>query len=322
MDTSMHHEGEVDLYPLTIVHDFPVNTFVENIAVRHSGQLLLTVHNNNELLSLDPNNGESSPVRVHLFQTGVCGIVEMGDDVFFVSSGTIGEKGSWAVFKVDMSRFATDSSGSVREPATVSKLADVPEALFLNGSAALDHTSGDILVADSILGAIFRVNVHTAEVKLWLQHKDLAKATENPMIPGLNGIKLRPGYLYCSNTDARKFLRAAVTAAGDATGEVEVVAEKLNVDDFAFDTEGSAYLTTHLYQSVVKLRSDGVRTRIAGGQQDAVCAGTTAAAFGRTAHDRTSLYVTTNGGMSFPVDGKIGGGKVLKIDVGYTAGEA
>ena len=308
----MQHEGEVDLLPLTIVHDFPVNTFVENIAVRRSGQLLLTVHNNNELLSVDPNDGKSSPARVHLFEKGVCGIVEMGDDVFFVSSGTIGEKGSWAVFKVDVSR----------EPAAVSKLADVPDALFLNGSAALDHSSGDILVADSILGAIFRVNVHSAEVKLWLQHKDLGKATDNPMIPGLNGIKLRPGYLYCSNTDAHNFLRAAVTDAGEATGTIEVVAEKLNVDDFAFDSEGSAYLTTHLFQSVVKLQSNGVRTRIAGGQEDPVCAGTTAAAFGRTAHDKTSLYVTTNGGMSFPVNGKVGGGKVLKIDVGHAAEEA
>jgi hypothetical protein len=67
----------------------------------------------------------------------------------------------------------------------------------------------------------------------------------------------------------------------------------------------------------VKLRSDGVRTRIAGGPEDAVTSGTTAAAFGRTSRDQNTLYVTTTGGMSLPVKGEVVGGKVLKIDVGH-----
>jgi hypothetical protein len=317
---SIHNEGEVDLHPLTVVHEFPVNTFIENIAVRRSGQLVLTVHNKNEVLTVDPNAAVPSPAPVHVFETGVCGIVEMGEDTFFVSSGSIGEKGSWAIFKVEMSHFAMDSSGHVLEPAVVTKFVDIPDALFLNGSAALNHTSGVILAADSLLGTVFSVNVNTKEVKVWLQHKDLAKVTENPVYPGLNGIKFYGGYLYCSNTDAKTFLRASATATGEATGVVEVVEENLGIDDFAFDSEGSAYLTTHIFQSVVKLRSDGVRTRIAGGPEDTVTAGTTAAAFGRTSHDQKSLYVTTTGGMSLPVKGKVVGGKVLKIDVGHTGG--
>lgn len=138
------------------------------------------------------------------------------------------------------------------------------------------------------------------------------------MMPGVNGIKVYKDALYLSNTDAKTFLRAAIDRSGASTGEVELVQEKLNVDDFAFDVQGSSYLTTHVFQSVVKLRGDGTRSRIAGAPDDRTCAGSTAAAFGRTDTDRTSLYVTTNGGMSYPVDGEVGPAMLLKIEVGHT----
>jgi hypothetical protein len=313
-----HEEGRDELITVTTVHAFPVNSFIENIAVRPTGQLLLTVHNTCELIQLDPNT-ETAPSLVYVFPTTVCGIVEVQDDVFYVSSGTIGEKGTWAVYKVDMSPFVADAAGNVQTPAKISKHVDVPDALFLNGSALLSYSNGTILLADSILGAVYAVNVHSATVKLWLQHETLGKVTDNPTMPGVNGIKFHNGYLYLSNSDAKKFLRASITGTGDATGIVEVVEENLNVDDFCFDSEGSAYLTTHIFQSIVKLRNNRLRTRLAGGPEDTVVAGTTAAAFGRTSQDQTVLYVTTTGGMSNPVAGKIGPGRVLKLDVGQTS---
>lgn len=317
MSAQGHEEGPDDFLPVTTVHAFPVNTFIENIAVRRTGQLLLTIHNKGELVQLDPNS-ETPPCIIHVFSTGVCGIVEVQDDVFYISCGTIGEKGTWAVYKVDMSPFVADTAGNVQTPANISKHVDIPDALFLNGSALLNYSSGTILLADSILGAIYSVDVHSATVKLWLQHEALGKVTDNPMMPGVNGIKFHNGYLYLSNTDAGKFLRADVTDNGDATGSVEVLEENLNVDDFCFDSEGSAYLATHVFQSLVKLQNNGLRTRLAGGPEDKTVAGTTAAAFGRTSQDRTILYVTTTGGMSNPVAGKVEPGRVLKLDVGHT----
>jgi len=311
----------VDLLPVATVQSFPVGTFIENIAVRRSGQLLITVHNKGELLQVDALS-ESAPSLVNLFPTGVSGIVEVEDDIFYVSCGTIGEPGSWAVFKVDMAPFSADASGTVKTAAQITKHADIPEALFLNGSALLDRTKGIILLADSILSLVYSVNVKTAAVKIWLKDAALGKVTDNPLIPGVNGIKVHKGYIYFSNTDAKKFLRASIGAAGDCSGSVDVVQENLNVDDFFFDSEGSVYLTTHVFQSVVKLVKNGVRTRIAGGPDDVIVAGTTAAAFGRTPQDWTILYVTTTGGMSFPVNGEIGEGRVLKIDVGHPAADA
>lgn len=317
MASSNHDEGAVDLLKVETVHAFPVNYFVENIAVRGSGGILVTVHNRNELIYLDPGQSKQPPVVVHTFSAAPSGIVEVESDQFYVSTGTIGERGSYAIFKIDMSDFKIDGNGDVTTSAAVSKVADVPDALFLNGSALLNREEGVILLADSILGAVYRLQISSAKVDVWIQHKRLEKVTDNPLLPGVNGIKVYKGALYLSNTEARTFLRVAIDESGASTGEIELLQENLNVDDFAFDADGSSYLTTHIFQSVVKLRGDGKRSRIAGAPDDRTCAGTTAAAFGRTASDRTSLYVTTTGGMSYPVNGELGPARLLKIDVGH-----
>lgn len=319
MASSDHDEGAVDLHKIETVHEFPLNYFVENIAVRSNGGILVTVHNRNELIYIDPGQAKQPPVVVHTFSAGASGIVEVESDQFYVSIGTIGQPGSYAVFKVDMSDFKVDGDGKATTSATVSKVVDVPDALFLNGSALLNRDEGIILLADSILGAVHRLQISSAKVDVWIQHKSLEKVTDHPLLPGVNGIKVYKGALYLSNTDAKTFLRAPIDGSGASTGEVKLLQQKLNVDDFAFDTDGSSYLTTHVFQSVVKLRGHGARTRIAGGPDDRTCAGTTAAAFGRTEADRTCLYVTTTGGMSYPVDGELGPARLLKIDV-YNTG--
>ena len=314
---SGHEEERVNLLPTETVHEFAVNTFVENIAIRRTGQLLVTVYNKKQLIQVDPHTSNTPQAStVHEFDKDISGIVGCGDeDAFYVSSGVIGEKGTWAIFKVEMANFNPDGSSS----ATVTKQADVPDALFLNGSTVLNQSKGLILAADSFLGAVFCTDVSDNSGKpasLWLQDKALGKVTDNPMFPGLNGIKLYDHHLYMSNTDARTFMRVRISADDKPDGGVEPVADDIVIDDFAFDIDGSAYLMTHIQNSVVKLQKDGTRSRIAGGPEDTVVAGTTAAAFGRMEHDHDVLYVTTNGGMSYPINGTVGGGRVLRIKVG------
>jgi hypothetical protein len=101
------------------------------------------------------------------------------------------------------------------------------------------------------------------------------------------------------------------------TGAIHPIAENLNIDDFAFDDSGSVYPTAHVYQSVVKFDlEDEKRTTVAGGPEERVVAGTTAAEFGRGEGDKETLYVTTTGGMSLPVGGVVGEGRVLALKVG------
>lgn len=322
-----HEEGSQDVRPVETIHEFSQNYFLENIAIRSNGGVLVTVHNRNELVYVDPHyppQSKPAPAAIiYRFDAGVSGIVEVEHDQFYISVGEIGKQGSYGVYRVDMSGFASDSHGNVTSNANVEKVATVPDALFLNGSALLSREKGIILLADSIVGSVFALDVKSGKVDTWLKDRQLEKVTENPMMPGVNGIKIHKGHLYLSNTDSKTFLRAELLSSNTTeytAGKVEIVQEKLNADDFAFDEDGSAYLTTHVYESVVKLdAADGKRSTVAGGLGDIVCAGTTAAAFGRTEGDRTSLYVTTHGGMSYRDQSEVGPARLLRVEVGRAA---
>jgi hypothetical protein len=60
--------------------------------------------------------------------------------------------------------------------------------------------------------------------------------------------------------------------------------------------------------------ADGTRTTVAGPAEGAV--GSTACAFGGAPADRQALYVTTNGGLTLPYEGKLQCAKLLRLDVG------
>jgi hypothetical protein len=94
---------------------------------------------------------------------------------------------------------------------------------------------------------------------------------------------------------------------------MEVVAEKLRADDFAFGESGAAYIATHPAHTILRLHPDGRRETIAGPHEGAV--GSTACAFGRRAEDRKSLYVTTTGGLRYPYRGEIQDAKLLRLNV-------
>lgn len=95
---------------------------------------------------------------------------------------------------------------------------------------------------------------------------------------------------------------------------MEVVAEELHTDDFAFAESGTTYIATHPAQTVMRLHPDGRRETIAGPDEGAV--GCTACAFGRGGEDRKSVYVTTTGGLLYPYRGEIQDAKLLRLMVG------
>ncbi len=95
-------------------------------------------------------------------------------------------------------------------------------------------------------------------------------------------------------------------------GTPELFLDKLNLDDFAIDDDGTIYATTHIYNSVLKITQEGKITII--GEAEQGLAGSTAVAFGKN-NDKNSIYVTTNGGMSLPLPGGVQAGRVAKIKV-------
>lgn len=67
---------------------FPNGTWLENLAVRSSGQILTTVLSSPDLYQVDPT-GSHCPTLVHHFPNvlGLLGIAEIRQDVFAVAAG-------------------------------------------------------------------------------------------------------------------------------------------------------------------------------------------------------------------------------------------
>jgi sugar lactone lactonase YvrE len=187
---------------------------------------------------------------------------------------------------------------------------EIPDAVFMNGCTP--HPDGRTLLAcESITGRILQIRMDRPHWQAWIT--DARLRPTQPQMPGANGIKVRERRAWISVTDSNLLMRASIGADG-APGALEVVAENLRGDDFAFATSGALYVATHPAHTVLRLAPDGSRTTIAGPAEGAV--GSTACAFGRAAGDEKALYVTTSGGLWTPYRGQVQEAKLVRLEVG------
>jgi hypothetical protein len=336
----VHIDGTPAHLPWKTIATFPVGTFLENIAVRVNGTLLVSSMLAGEIFFLDPNNEDpqSTVKKIHTFvpEGPVAEEKEVGDygngmvaeaivedpvkkDHFYTFSGKHGKSGSWAVFKVDMKRF--DRDGTV----TVDKVADVPWARWLNGATFIPGSS-KLVVADSLLGQLISYNVNTGEVETWLEDPLLGKVTDRPPWPGANGVQYHRGHIFVTSSDRAILIRAQVekSTGNYVRSSLTVMAQGIAGDDLAFDEKGNAYVTTNPQQTVLRFPGIGLkdavlavdRFMVVGSWESAETAGPTAAAFGRTEKDNTCLYVTTTGGLINPVGKAPVPARVFRVDVG------
>lgn len=286
-----------DQTPMAIVPnfclaEFPVNTFLENIAIDAQGMLFVTSYEDGKLYKINPSGERREFAKV---DGKVAGIVFDQNGNLFVSG--VLKDGISAIFKVTQGKVET--------------LATIADAIFLNG---MTHLIDDrYLIADSYLGAIWEFNATQNSTKIWLEHELLdRRSLENP-IPAVNGLKIFQRTLYASNTQHQTLVQIPLGSDSNA-GTPEIAIKNVNIDDFAFDIHGNLYGTTHIYNSVVRIAPDGTVTTIA--EADQGVTGSTSLAFGRTERDRTSIYVITNGGMSLPPSTGVEPAKVIRLEVG------
>ena len=282
----------VALVAATTIAEFPVNTFLENIAIDAQGTLFVTSYEDGKVYRLAPGGARHLHAQV---DGHVAGIALDGHGGLVVS-GTSADR--------QPTMYAIDASGQV---TTIARL---DGGKFPNGVVRL---AGErFLVADSYRGAIWEVDRVARTARIWLEDALLARADAGNPLPAVNGLKIDRGVLYASNT-AKQILLRIPLGKGGAPGRPTLFVGRVNLDDFAFDRQGNLYGTTHVYQSVVRVTPAREITIVAGLDQG--MAGSTAVAFGRTAADRDTLYVVTNGGMSLPPPGGVQPGKVVRLDV-------
>lgn len=274
------------------IYQGAIGTWYENLAVRANGQILVSRRDSPILELIDPAGEMNSPIVVNTFSSeyaGLAGISETTPDVFYVIAA-----GNYSVFKVDMTTFAYDSSlGVVTSNATVREVTAIPEGGLLNGMTTANASEGIVLVADSLNGWVWRLDVNTGNYSVDINDATMKYLNTSATHLGVNGLKIRDSYLYYSNTGNPVFSRVPIDSTGDATGAAEVVANISAVDDFAFSSSGVAFLCQNSLSTLTAVV--GSETKLVA--NSTILAGVTAGAFGRTEADSEILYLTTKGGL-------------------------
>lgn len=285
------------LLPSSVFANFPEGSFLESVAIDAAGAIFITNHGTGEIIRLDETGASRSWARLDAPATGLA----------FDARGTLfcsgGKPGA-----------APGSIWRVDGEGRASRWLDIPDSAFLNGMTLAPD--GRLLVVDSLSGRIFAVTTDVPGHAVWFADEALMPRGAESVFPGANGIKFLGGAAYVSNTDRATLNR--IDLAVDGTPKtITIVAERLLLDDFAFDAEGTLYGASHAYNLLVRLSRDGRRATLAGVAEGIV--NPTAVAFGRTSADARSIYVTTTGGVAAPVDGKLQAARVVRVAIGHMA---
>jgi hypothetical protein len=310
--------------PCRTVHQFPHGTWVENLYVRQNGDLVVSILQPSAALYYVANPTSASPNVTLLANfasvTGVLGVTETSPGKLVTFGGKFSGIGvpvnrTSAVFEVDLHLDAPHTEPSVTLVTTM------PEASFLNGMQSLPDEPTALLIADSTLGLVWRLDTLTAKYDVAMQLPEMAIAPNAVLPLGINGIRVHDRHLYWANSFAGTVYRIAIEDSGYArTGaEVETVVSMpvTFIDDMTTGPGEShtVWASTNPNNTIVAIPKDGSPVVVAGSMKELTVAGSTAGQFGRTRQDAETLYVTTCGGKASPVNGtETKGGSIVAID--------
>ncbi|EWZ38813.1 hypothetical protein FOCG_05203 [Fusarium oxysporum f. sp. radicis-lycopersici 26381] len=325
--------------PAKTVAQNPNGTWLENIAVRPNGDLLVTQmhpsaivytlrdpstcqHTLEEVVSIPGIQNIYGITQLPSHKHNVENYVIVGGNSSSLGKTITGTYRAWSI-QLQPSRYGL----KVR----AKKISDMSkESTFLNGVVPIPHRSDTVLVADSANGLVGRLDLVSGKF-------DTSAFVFPEMVPlddaelpiGVNGIRIHSGYLYFDNSYAASIYRIPMTSEGfpvkGATPELVVdVSNGVSfLDDFAFDAEGNIYAASLFDNCVVFADTvSGTWKIVVGGLGEMTVAGATSVAFGREGHDKDILYVTTSGAIANPVNGtETEGSKVVAIDTRPLRGE-
>ncbi|EHK20908.1 uncharacterized protein TRIVIDRAFT_136558, partial [Trichoderma virens Gv29-8] len=315
------------------VFEFPKQSYIENLAVRSNGQILISDLSSSQLFLFDPSaSWPSQPVVVHDFteSLGLAGIAEYQPDVFAVISGNtsftsnIPSAGTWNVWSVDLRGVGISSSHGklgLTSPPVVKNIAHVEPAQFLNGISLLSQKDQTLLIGDVNGGVIWSLEIETGHYEVVINNTYTQLYPSPPFsASGVDGVHVRSDSVYFTNFGNGTFNKMPINSDGSPAGPVTTIAHTKGpldqYDDFTFDCDGNAYVVTGGGNTIEMISADGKRqVIIAGNLNSTAIAEPTSCAFGRGPHDKNVLYVVTAGGMETPVNGDIViGGQLVAVN--------
>lgn len=274
--------GNLDqaIVPTEIVSRFDPPTFLEGVLVGNKGEVYVTPLHEGAVYRVWPDGRRERFFHVEAghgpWNGAWCMVAAADGDGFFlnVNAADPARHGVW--------RITADGQG---RPFAV-----LPPGTIPNGIARTK--AGDLLIADST-GCVWRID-GKGQPTVWLRHDWFAGRPNIGRFPGANGIQVWNQTAFVTNSDLGLIIAVPIAADGSA-GTPSIYSEGIGGDDFAIDDDGTLYVTTHPFNTVVRIGRDGRRAVIAGAAEGVV--GPTAAALGRDQDGRRVLYVVTDGGM-------------------------
>ncbi|RAO69514.1 uncharacterized protein BHQ10_005526 [Talaromyces amestolkiae] len=307
-------------------------TWIENLAFRPSnGDILFGLVTEPSLYQLkDPLNQATAKLLYEFPDvTSVLGMSEIADDIFavvvgnFTTTTVTATEGSFSLWKVD---FANGNCGDGERPE-ISKITNIPEAMFLNGLTKaeshrhLKHEGqlATVLIADSVLGAVWKVNTSTGDYEMGISLPEMLPPTNASLDIGINGIAIYDSSLYWTNTASESIYAVPIDSSTCSilpNTTVRTVAEDIGiaVDDLTFDFNNNLYVaggdTVVVFSDADDHSKSKLKPRtVVGSTKTMTVAGSTSVRFGGDV-----LYVTTDGGMAAPVNGTIvEAGKIVAL---------
>ncbi|KAF2017012.1 hypothetical protein BU24DRAFT_420039 [Aaosphaeria arxii CBS 175.79] len=263
-----------------------------------------------ELYQVDPFAPSNGTTLIHTFPeaTALFGIAELSRGNYAVIASLFNSTSlsgtNWTVWSVELQR---------NTAAEVSKIADVPDAGFLNGMTALNNHT--LLIADSANGTVIKLDTRNGTYETAIDDASMKILPGAPLPVGINGLKLHREYLYYTSSTQGSVNRVKVDKEGYASGPIETISNSTTlVDELVVARDGSAIVARPLGNDVARFSLDGTHEILAGGLNSSDVAGAVSVTLGRTKKDRNVVYVSTNGGIAAPVNGTFTeGGKVVAI---------
>ncbi|KAI1284314.1 hypothetical protein F5Y07DRAFT_405240 [Xylaria sp. FL0933] len=275
----------------------------ENSFLASESQLLATSLDSNTLYQINPlaKSPEAEAVAQLPGATAVTGVTQIAPGKFAVLSGVSTDQpygySNETVWTVDL------NSG---DTAVVKAVAHLPDAVLLNGIAALPAAPHVVLITDSIAYCIWRVDTTTGAVDKVIEDATFSVPANASFPLGPNGLKIHAGHAYFTNTGAGLFARVPITAAGAKAGDVEILATVpagTNFDDFAVDERSGVAYLSQSPGAVVRVAPGGATSFVVGADGDATLAGPTSITLPKGG--KKKAYVTTRGDAADGVSGQL-----------------
>ncbi|KAF5592044.1 hypothetical protein FPANT_5497 [Fusarium pseudoanthophilum] len=196
------------------------NTWIEKVAIRSNGDLLMTAIGEGKVYSSSPNTTPAAYNPIFNIEgvNALSGIAEVGRDVFAVTGGVF--EGMYENNTMSLLLLKFDGHNlSISTVFQKSKYGPV------NGILALPRYKHIILAADAERGQILRIDTNTGHVGVAIKDKALTPIPGGLFPISVNGINVFDGYLYFTNTAHQSFNWVKIDGVGNKLGNFEVLSK-------------------------------------------------------------------------------------------------